>query len=214
MSIDIDKYYENLIKKTRYSLSGIIIVFFMNWIFQGILNMDKTDRIFKLFLDLTLTLLIYIILVNNSNYITVISLAFVIAHTFNWVFNGHIYSLAKPFGRGQKPQSLLNITKTLGDRISKEKSIQGAAIFGSIARNEITENSDIDVAIIRRRGFINGLRVCSFGFFERFRAFLAKVPLDLFVVDSIEHLSKYWKEKNVVILHDPERIFEKRYKQT
>jgi len=69
--------------------------------------------------------------------------------------------------------------------------------IGSLARAALGKQSDLDVWLVRRAGFMNGISVCIFAMSERLRAFANNFPLDLHVLDN-EHNFKS-KERPVVI---------------
>lgn len=179
-----------------------------SWLFQGVLYMDKTERAFKMLLDLLLFLPLYSVL--KWYYGTLLSafVAVILAHTFNWAFNGQIFVLLKILGLINTEEEQFNdYLDNIKKRLEKEKSIYAAAAFGSFSRGEAKKSSDLDIRIVRRPGVINGLRACSFGVFERSRALFKKFPLDLYVVDSKKHLSKLRDDEVPVVLYDPDNFF-------
>lgn len=179
-----------------------IIIIFTNWLFQGILYADKTEKIFKLCLDMTFAFLLYELAFgsNNPNNLLV---AFLISHTFNWIFNGQLFALAKNFGIVHNdPEKIINYAYGVKDRASREKSISSVVLYGSLVRKEIKSTSDLDLRIIRKGGLLNGLRACIFGFKERSRALFYRFPLDMYVIDSSKHLLKMRSDENPVILYD------------
>lgn len=184
-----------------------IIVIFTNWLFQGILYSDKTEKMFKLCLDVIFTFIFFRLVFDPSNYINLL-LAFLMSHTFNWVFNGQLFALAKNFGIVYNdPEKIIDYAYSVRDRASVEGSISCIIIYGSLVREEIKSTSDLDLRIIRKKGFLNGLRACIFGFKERSRALFYRFPLDMYIVDSSKHLLKLRQDENPVVLYDPDRIF-------
>lgn len=187
----------------------------ISWAVQRMLYADKTENIFKILLDLILILIFYLILINFADIRVSLLSAFIIAHTFNWLFNSGVWTLfSSKFGL-----KILNIENTpqihhikeLQEKIKKEKSILCAAVYGSISRTENRKSSDLDVRIVRKSGIINGFRACFYAFIEKSKAFISKFPLDLYVVDCTKHLSKLRKDEMPVVLYDPEGIIEKLY---
>ena len=197
--------------KLRYALipSG--------WIFQGLLYADKTEKAFKILIDFILMLIFYLIFINFINILESLIYAFILAHTFNWFFNSNLMIVfTKKYGLSIRAFVIsfqISYIEELQNRIKKENSIQCAAIYGSLSRNENCETSDLDVRIIRKPGVINGIRACSFCMFERTRAVFNKFPLDLFLLDSMKPLSKLRDDEVPVVLHDPDRKLEKKYPQ-
>lgn len=193
------------------------LLIFIGWIFQGILYADKTEKYFKVAFDLVLILVIYFIinLINTSNSVTALMVSFLFAHTINWLLNVGVWcSLRGKYGmyvKGVGATDLQEYARCLQKRIYDEPSIMAAAIYGSVARGEAKDTSDLDVRVIRIPGIFNGIRACTFGLLERFRALIGKVPLDLCVIDSTDHLSNLRTDEYPLIMYDPNRIFSTLY---
>jgi len=189
-----------------------IFIILSNWTFQGMLYADKTERLFRLLLDGLMALILYVIFINfiSSSYVALI-FAFLIAHTLNWIFNGQLFVLGRYVGiKPNKHDDFCDYTKELKYRAEKEISVQSIAIYGSMSRKELRESSDLDVRIIRKKGFINGIRACFFVLLERIRAFSNKFPLDIYLLDSFNNLSKL--NEQPMILYDTQNILEKFYR--
>ncbi len=183
---------------------GILIIIGINWTFQSLLYMDKTEKLFKIVFELIIFVLLFIILQYILSIATAGVLSIIIAHTINWIINGHIFALFKTFGviktKNYKFNKYLNELK---EKSSKESSIFLVATFGSIARKELKETSDLDIRIIRKKGIINGLRSCIFTMKERSIAFFRRLPLDIYVGDDLKFLQKV-NEKAIIIYGDGE----------
>lgn len=180
-----------------------IFIIVSNWTFQGMLYADKTERSFRLLLDCLMTLVLYTFFINLVlDQYTGLVFSFFIAHTVNWIFNGQLFVLSRYIGF--KPRKSNNFCKFLSElkyRAEREKSIQLIAVYGSMSRKELSENSDLDVRIVRKKGFLNGLRACLFGFSERMRALFNSFPLDLYIIDSTDHLYKIRKDEAAIVVY-------------
>lgn len=177
-----------------------IVVIFTNWIFQGLLYADRTERTFKIILDTALTITLFIT-IPIPNVTIRILVAFLISHTLNWIFNGQLFALAKNFDVVHNdPQRIIDYANAITTRASRERSINCVAVYGSLSREEIKTTSDLDVRIIRKSGFINGLRACVFGLMERSRALYNRFPLDMFIVDGTDHLLKMRDDESPIYL--------------
>jgi len=186
-----------------------IIIILTNWIFQGILYADRTERIFKIALDFSLTTLLFLIIINPDPIIRLI-ISFILSHTLNWVFNGQLFALAKNFGIvHNEPEKIIEYAHEIKNRASKSKSIDCVAVYGSLVRGEIKSTSDLDMRIIRKPGIFNGLNACIFGLKERFRALVSRFPLDLYIIDSPKHLLKMSSNEVPEILYDPNNILDR-----
>lgn len=190
-----------------------IIVIFTNWMFQGLLYADRTERAFKIILDTALTIALYFT-IPIPNVISRIFLAFLMSHTLNWIFNGQLFALAKNFGIVHNdPQRIIDYANAIKIRASRERSIDCVAVYGSLSREEIKTTSDLDVRIIRKSGFINGFRACMFGLMERSRALFNRFPLDMFIVDGTDHLLKMRADEAPQILYDSNGILKKQMRE-
>lgn len=180
-----------------------------NWIFQGMLYADKTERAFRLFLDGLMTLILYAVFTNLIlGVYTGLTLSFFVAHTVNWIFNGQLFVLGRYVGiKPKKQDEFCNYVNKLKYRAEREKSIQLVAVYGSMSRKQLSESSDLDVRIVRKRGFLNGFKACLFGFSERTRALFSRFPLDMYVIDSPTHLFKLRADEIPEILYDPNNMF-------
>lgn len=164
--------------------------------------MDITERSFKVGLDLILFLVVVGILSTWFGPLLAIGLGLVVAHTLNFVFNGQIWCVVKHFDDVQLTKSEFDQeVERLRVRATHEPYIVYAAAYGSLARDQWSPTSDLDVRLIRAPGVRSALRVCWFAMRERARAFWIKFPLDIFVLDGYESLNKLAEKNFPVILH-------------
>lgn len=178
----------------------ILIILGINWTFQSLLYMDKTEKSFKILLDLGLFLIFFFILEPFINVYLSFIFSVIIAHTLNWIFNGHIFALLKTFGIVKtKSSSFLNYIEKLKEKGSKEKSIKFIATFGSISREELKETSDLDIRIVKVEGLINGIRSSFFVMSERSIAFFNGFPLDIYLMDD-EKSMRELREKPIILV--------------
>jgi predicted nucleotidyltransferase len=178
--------------------SGALLV---HWVFQGLMIMDTTERAFKLGLDLILFALFGSILSYVFPLLVAIPVAIVIAHTINFIFNGQVYAVLKHFGDIQHSWQEFNEEKErLRIQIEQQPAIIYAAAYGSLARDQWSPTSDLDIRLVRAPGLVNGLRVCSFALRERARAFWKGFPLDIFVLDGFEALNQLKEKHTPVVL--------------
>jgi predicted nucleotidyltransferase len=149
------------------------------------LNMDRTERTFKLGLDVLFTLVIFPIAALALPARSAAIAALLGAHTLNVVLNGQLMVLLK-FHRdgGPSTNQLTHYLSGLGVRLGRRRSIAAVWAYGSLSRGALRVGSDLDVAVLRRPGVWNGLEACLAVAFERFRALCFRVPLDIYVWDS------------------------------
>ncbi|KAF5055558.1 hypothetical protein DSECCO2_376460 [anaerobic digester metagenome] len=193
------EFHVNLVKTEKYPFwIRIIILTFSSWLFQGILYMDLTERYFKVLLDIILFLICFFVLKFYLTSLLALLISIMFAHTFNWIFNGQIFVLLKNLKLIKTDVNHFFIyLDNFKERIENEDSLSISFTIGSLSRDEIKEGSDLDIRVIRKKGFINGIRACCFIMLERTKALLNKFPLDIYVGDSSKFLEKV--EKNELI---------------
>lgn len=158
-----------------------------HWIFQSMLYMDRSERRFKLALDAALTLLCAGAFVGlwAWPWPLAIGVGFVLAHTFNFIFNAQICALGANYGLVHlKAGELQDYAQSLGRRAEQNPAIAYAAVCGSLAHKSGRSDSDLDVRLLRRPGLLNGVRAGWFVLLERSRALFTWFPLDIYLFDS------------------------------
>jgi len=167
--------------------------------------MDRTERAFYVLLEGLLFPLTFFAFSAIPDLSWRLLDALILDHTLHWLFNGHLYVVLREFSLSRVEKGhFVRYVRGLRGRIAREKSLLAGAIFGSLSRGELDSSSDLDVRLIRRLGFGNGLRACAFAFFERSRALLHRFPLDVYVLDSLGPLSRMRADESPIILYDPE----------
>lgn len=186
-------------------LIGIFLIILINWVFQSILYMGKTEKVLKLVIDLILFSIFYIMLYSFLGILNAIIFSFIIAHTLNWIFNGHLFALFRIFGLIKtEPEKFISYLDSLKKRSYNESNILLVATFGSISRKEFNKTSDLDVRVIRKKGFLNALKSSFFILSERSNAFFSKFPLDIYLCDDINCIHKL--KEDPVPIYDPNNL--------
>lgn len=176
---------EKQLSMTPTQLLNFVVSVGGHWIFQSILYMDRTERLFKLTLDVLLTLFFALVLTLWLHWLPALIIGFLLAHTMNFVFNAQLCALSVDYGFVSLDYNRLkDYTQALGRRAEAEPSIEYVAICGSLAQETWTVQSDLDVRILRRPGFVNGIRAGWFVLKERSRAQFDWFPLDIYLFDS------------------------------
>lgn len=206
--MDICEFHKRLAKDGFPLYVKMPILTFSSWLFQGVLYMDTTERIFKILLDILFFIPLYLVFRVYFYSSSSTLMAVMLSHTLNWIFNGQIFVLLGNLRLIKiEPERFSEYLDNLRKRISKEKSVLAAAAFGSLSRGELTETSDLDIRIIRNKGFINGLRACFFVLIERSRTFFSKFPLDIYVLDNVNMIPRHIRNEEPIVIYDPYKIF-------
>lgn len=171
-----------------------------SWLFQGILFMDVTEKIFKILVEILFFIPFYLIFSYYNIWGSII-LALICSHTLNWIFNGQIFVMLKNLELvNTEKKSFDNCLRQITKKAEYENSIRIVAVSGSISDKGLKKTSDLDVRIIRNKGILNGFKSCSFVLRARSQAFFNKFPLDIYVFDSYEKLGV--ADKNPIIMLD------------
>jgi hypothetical protein len=186
----IKHYWKGKSPLIRKLTSHPALALLSHWLFQGIFYLQRSELVFKLLLEWTLFCFFFVLLVFLLGPLAALALALVLAHTINFLFNAHFWSILKFFGYGHYDRaSFIIYVEQFAERARREMAIRQVLVYGSMARREWTATSDFDARITHRDGLASGLRACWFLFKERSRAFIARFPLDVYVVDNLATLS-------------------------
>jgi predicted nucleotidyltransferase len=191
------------------SLRWLLLV--SNWISQGMIHADRTEKLFKLSITVVFTLIFFLvfeIVLGRGVYLNLI-LSFMLAHTLNWILTSNLFVIfMHRLARGKSSRShMFTFLEQQSQRLQSEPSILCAAAFGSMSRGELKDTSDLDVTFVRRKGFRNGLSSFVFLVRERKRAHREAIPLESFLGDSIDYFRRRYREDEApVILHDPDSL--------
>ena len=191
-----------------------------NWIMQGILHADKSERNYKVFFTFFTTILLtfcWFLIYNNiqKEYFIIF---FVIAHSINWFFNCNFCVLfihrIKWFETNNT--SLFNHLFDIQKRLLKFNNkdwIMYCVSHGGICNGTLNKHSDIDVCIIRKPGFRNLIYAILFYVKEKKIADLKGIPLDIFICDSPKNcISRSNYQKNPIVLLDHNNLVDNYYK--
>ncbi len=201
---DMPTYAKVKNKLGKKILEYPLIAILSHWLFQSIFYADTTERWFKIVLDILITVvgasIFYFIF--HWNIFFLFFLAFLVAHTINFLFNGQLFGILKTYGLVELTyDEYCAYVRRFSERIANERSIKKVLICGSLSRDQWTPFSDFDVRIIRHSGILNGARSCLFLMLERSRAVISRFPIDIYVLDTEKSLRKYKFGENLVDLN-------------
>jgi len=122
--------------------------------------------------------------------------AIVIAHTFSFVLNGHLFAMMTHdlfwFALYEKKIKFIKYLDNMHERLNYYQPgyVDGVIFFGSLARGIFRETSDLDVRFIAKKGFVNGLKASHLVFKERLRALFYGFPIDAYMFLSEKEVRK------------------------
>ena len=178
-----------------------------NWIHQGFFYMDRGEQFFKLFIEASEFLAVFLLLYFQGRHLMgvlgITLSSFIIVHTFNWITNNLFWSIvmfAFPNLKNRGVENTVTYLKNMADRLQRDKSITGMILFGSISRRRWHERSDLDIRLLRSPGLSNMVRANLVMMRERFIAFLLRQPADMFLADDVAFLAKMRVDEEPVFL--------------
>lgn len=201
------------IRDNRY-LNWLLII--SNWLLQGILNADVTEKVYRIIFTFTFGCILFLLLYSLTTYglFIAIILSFVIAHTINWLVNGNFFSLLvhRLLMVSLSKKRLFGYMDSLEKRFLNQNWILYCAVFGSICKGKLKDSSDIDVSIVRKPGFANAVKAILFSIKEKKIADIKHIPLEIFVSDTPQDsIRRFAGEDNPVALYDPDNVIRQFY---
>lgn len=186
------------------------VIIFINWFFQGIRGMQSKELFFRLILELIFILFLYNIVKLNLIF------SLIISHTFFWIFFCHFWVVIRylPFYNNNLVN--MNIThKKLIIKLTNFKYINEAIIIGSVSKKNKIENinSDVDLRIFFKKGFLEFFLINLFMYYLRFYSFLMKFPLDIYCYDNFSIFKKIDKRDKIRIIKDNKKKIKKYLKK-
>ncbi|QIO24110.1 nucleotidyltransferase domain-containing protein [Haloarcula sp. JP-L23] len=167
--------------------------------------MDDTERIFKLGVTVGLGALLRRTL-PFSNYATIKAVS--ISHLLNFVFNGHLWVFFRHHVRSERINNSYDDFVAWMNRLEHlgktSDSIAAVAVYGSYSREQLGEESDLDIRVIRYPGTVNAIASSALVCRERARASLSVFPLDIYLLDSPESLQRLRDDEVPEVLVDKE----------
>lgn len=190
----------------RRLLQSPLVALASHWTFQSLFYMDRTERFFKIALDICMTIAARTAIRPKLPAPVVWPASFALAHTLNFLFNGHLWGVLKHYDLVHHSyQEFEEYRQGVAERIEGQASIAFAAEYGSLSRDEWKTSSDLDVRMVRFPGLVKAFRACMFLLSERTRALVARFPLDAYVFDSPESLGKLSLKEEAVVLKNENR---------
>lgn len=176
----------------------------VNWIFQGMLIMTMSERIFRFLLEITIASALFAIISHSVPLVENIIFSLAVAHTIDWSFNGNVWATQKFFGRKSNPRYMIELLR----RLEKGKHCVGAiAVFGSLSRGQFSKSSDLDMRIVRQKGFIGWIRTNLFVLKLRSTSFVKKLPIDILIMDRADQIYEHINRNELpVVIYDPNNI--------
>lgn len=194
------------------------LLVFSNWLSQGIIHADKTEKIYKILFSTVSSLIFFFIFIayfKISLGKSILAGVF-LGHTLSWVINGNfnVIVVHRLFLSNLDRQNAFHYLESLADRLNGNQSILYATTHGSICTGNLKPSSDIDVALVRAKGFKNALRALFFVTREKKIADLKGIPLEIYLIDNPgAAIDRFQAEQNPVVIYDPKNTVDQYYRE-
>lgn len=188
------------------------------WAHQSFFYLDRTQRIGRLVFEIVPTAVLAGLLGSSAGVpLTNVWLwcgSVLVVHTLNWVLNGNWWAgmlFAFPDLRNRGERATCDYLNRMAGRLRRHGAIGGAMIYGSVSRGQWHERSDLDVRLLRRGGWFNGIAGVLILFQERWIAFWARQPLDIYLADDLPFLQKMRPDEPPVFLKKDDPRLDRAY---
>lgn len=163
--------------------SSLIASLLAHWVFQGVLYMDRTERLLKIVFNVTVTLAFLTVC---GFEIGLLIPALLIAHTLNLLVNGHLLGVLKSFDISfANTERLERYLEQFAMRAKRNRSVGFAGVYGSLARGALRGTSDLDIRLVSSHDELwCTIRCAIFATRERTIALMQGIPLDIYAFDS------------------------------
>ena len=195
------------IKWGKYLLFRWILV---SWTLQAVHVLDKSERIFRIFLELFFLFPAIVIYDTSNSNSKIYAFAYVIAiHSLFYLFNSTwlvgYREVNKKF-KGKGIQSIVDFSKYVKEDI-KNCDYNAILLYGSLARKKYHIRSDLDIRIIKSSNyniklFFKAIKYRAIGIWKY------KIPVDLKVVDTMDYLKKEMRDDEHPIIISKKENFE------
>ena len=201
--------------RERWYLRWILL--FSNWLFQGILRADKTERIYKISFTLFFSSFFCFIFDSYLDSQFDLLLSFISGHTLNWIVNGNFYVIFihRLLIVKLSKKDLFDYLGLLRNRLENVDWVLYSASFGSICNGKLKDSSDLDVSIVRKPGLKNAIKSIWFALREKKIADFKRIPLEIYISDTPKNSRNRFKAETCpVILYDKGNILKNYYDKT
>lgn len=159
-----------------------VIVLISNLIFQGIPYMTFGEKIYKIIITISFALIFYQF---TGGFI----LPLAIGHLLNYVINGQFFVVYRYIGK--KDTMNIYALKNFILFINRKSEIFNPIdilFTGSFSKGIMSKQSDLDIRIYHKPGFINSLKSYIMASFLRFSALFMKFPIDVYCFSNLSFL--------------------------
>lgn len=177
----------------------------VNWCLQGMRGMDPKELAFRLAAELLLAAALAWALSRALDWPAAAALGLAAAHTASFTLNGQVWVCARCCRWWRREPAVLEAW--LGGLVSELQGLpwlREAACIGSRGGAGLIrgDRADLDLRLVVPPGLHGWLRANLLLLRLRSRAFLARVPLDLYAYDDPDSLRRFDQRERLLVLLD------------
>lgn len=176
--------------KLKYNTSNLlnkilnlkVLVLLSNLIFQGIPYMTFGEKLYKISITLFFALMFYLMMGD-----IILSLCF--GHVLNYIVNGQFFVVYRYIGKKDTMNfSILKDFLLLIQRQSEIFNPIDILFTGSFSKGTMSRQSDLDIRIYHKAGFVNSVKSYIMASVLRFSGLLMKFPIDVYCFSDLKFL--------------------------
>ena len=186
----------------------------INWVFQGMRGMQSKELTFRALLEAALGIAVFAWLPFSNGVPLNVLLAIFIAHSFNWLFNTHLWVCVRYFPLYHRNPAALVAFLDSTERLLKSLPwLNEAVCIGSVGDSGgiRSDRSDIDLRLVFGIGLINWFRINLLLLRLRTMALLRVIPLDLYAYNEVQTLDRFRQDEGLRIVLDRRNKILSRY---
>ncbi len=173
------------------------MIFLSAWILQGVRITNWREVVIRYAIDIILMAIMISFGVHWA-------LAFFIAHSINFTFNGQLFAMYTHMGAtGVKAEKFLKDTIKMSKMIEKHKFIRASIAYGSLSRGCYKRTSDIDIRLIPAEG--GWWATAFYAVWLRTWAFFVHYPLDMYCYDPKVVVKKMRSDELPVMVNERDK---------
>lgn len=176
-----------------------------NWWLQGMRGMDRKELGFRLALELLAAALATGLLVPALGWPWAVPASIVTAHSLNFTLNGQVWVCAR-YCRWYRrdPLVLDRFLRAVAGEMRALPWLREAVCIGSLGRAGTVrgDRADLDLRLLFPPGPLAWFRVNLLLLYLRARAFVQRIPLDLYAYERPERLRRFDQRERLMVLLD------------
>jgi hypothetical protein len=186
-------------------MQSCLFILVVNWCLQGVRGMDRKELCFRIAFELLIGVALAVLLNRAIQPQLALALSLLGAHTASFTLNGQVWVCAR-YCRWYRrdPAALDRFLRAVAADLRGLPWLREAVCIGSMGRAGVASGprADLDLRLLFPAGAVPWLRVNLLLLRLRTRAFLGRIPLDLYAYERPERLRRFDQREHLLVLLD------------